>query len=331
MTFASPDRLFGLLLVPVLLMAYARSQKGRRQRRADLEAEGFVATGGGAKRPGWRQKVPLVLSVIALVLLVVAIARPMATIKTPREEATVVLVIDVSNSMAATDAKPSRLGLAQMAAKDFARQQPAGVQIGVVAFGSGAVIVQTPTFSRPAVLQAIDRLTLGGGTSLAAGILTGLDAISGKTLVVNKAELAEDNSGEVNFGYYGGATIVLFSDGEDTSQTDPVTMARLASSAGVRVQTVGVGTTSGTTIKADGFSVATAMDPQTLMAVAKVANGTYHQIDDPAGLADISKTINLHFTVVTQHTEVTAIFVAVAIGLLLVSAISSVLSFGRVL
>jgi len=329
-TFASPDRLFGLLLLPLLVIAYARSRRGRRQRRAALAAQGFVAT-SDAKPQDWRQHAPFVLSVVALVLLVVAIARPMATIKTPRRQATVVLVMDVSNSMAATDAKPSRLGLAQMAAREFVRQQPAGVQIGVVAFGSGAVIVQAPTFSHAAVLQAINRLTLGGGTSLAAGILTALDAISGKTLVVNKAELANDNSGNVNFGYYGGATIVLFSDGEDTSQTGPVTMARLASFAGVRVQTVGVGTTGGTTIQVGGFSVATAMDPQTLMAVAKVTDGTYHQADDPAGLADISKTINLHFTVVTQHTEVTAIFVAIAIALLLVSALSSVLWFGRVL
>ena len=120
---------------------------------------------------------------------------------------------------------------------------------------------------------------------MAAGILTSLDAIAGKTLKVNTTALDQDNSDEVNIGYFGGATIVLFSDGEDTSQTDPVTMARLASTAGVRIQTIGVGTAAGTTVQIDGFSVATALDAQTLEDVATVTNGSYHQVDDQAGPA----------------------------------------------
>jgi len=191
--------------------------------------------------------------------------------------------------------------------------------------------VQPPTFDRAAVLQAVNHLSLGGGTSLAAGILTSLDAIAGKTLIVNKAALAQDNSGEVNLGYYDGATIVLISDGEDTSQTDPVTMARLASVAGVRVQTLGVGTAAGTTVKIDGFSVATALDAQTLKAVATVTNGSYHQVGDVAGLKAISKTINLHFAVVTQYTEVTALFAAAAVLFLVTGALISVMWLGRVI
>jgi Ca-activated chloride channel family protein len=164
---------------------------------------------------------------------------------------------------------------------------------------------------------------------LAAGILTSLDAIAGKTLIVNKAALTQDNSAEVNIGYYGGATIVLFSDGEDTSQAGPVTMARLASTAGVRIQTIGVGTVTGTTVQIDGFSVATAMDPQTLEAVAAVTNGSYHQADSQS-LKAISKTINLHFTVVTSYTEVSALFAAAAALFLVAGALISVMWFGRV-
>ena len=166
---------------------------------------------------------------------------------------------------------------------------------------------------------------------MAAGILTSLDAIAGKTLIVNKAALSQDNSGEVNVGYYGGATIVLISDGEDTTQAGPLTMARLASSAGVRVQTIGVGTVAGTTVRIDGFSVATALDPKTLEAVAAVTNGSYHQVGDEAGLKAISKTINLHFTVVTQYTEVTALFAAVAALFIVAGALMSVMWFGRVI
>ena len=193
------------------------------------------------------------------------------------------------------------------------------------------MIVQPPTFDHADVLQAIDHLSLGGGTSLAAGILTSLDAIAGKTLIVNTAALNQDNSGEVNIGYYGGATIVLISDGEDTSQTDPVTMARLASTAGVRIQTIGVGTAAGTTVQIDGFSVATALDPQTLRG-----GGHGHQRLLPpsrrpgAVCKAISKTINLHFAVVTEYTEVTALFAAAAVLLLVAGALISVMWFGRV-
>jgi Ca-activated chloride channel family protein len=328
MTFASPERLLSLMLVPVVVAAYVLSRRRRRQRTAALAAQGLLTT--GFARRSWRLHVPFALFLVALALLVVASARPMATVRTPRREATVVLAIDVSNSMAAADIQPSRIGAAKVAAEDFVRQQPAGVRIGVVAFGPSAVIVQPPTFDHAVVLQAIGHLSLGGGTSLAAGILTSLDAIAGKTLIVNKAALAQDNSGEVNIGYYGGATIVLISDGEDTSETDPVTMARLASVAGVRVQTIGVGTAAGTTVPIDGFSVATALDPQTLEAVAAVTDGSYHQAGDQAGLAAISKTINLHFAVVTQYTEVTALFAMAAALVLVAGALMSVMWSGRV-
>jgi Ca-activated chloride channel homolog len=329
MTFASPERLFALLLLPVVVAAYVSSRRKRRQRTAALATQGLLAT-GQARRRSWRLQVPFALFLVALALLVVASARPMTTIRTPRREATVVIDIDVSNSMAAADVKPSRIGEAKIAALDFVRLQPAGVRIGVVAFGAGAVIVQPPTFDHADVLAAINHLSVGGGTSLAAGILTSLDAIAGKTLIVNPAALTQDNSAEVNIGYYGGATIVLISDGEDTSQADPVTMARLASSAGVRVQTIGVGTVAGTTVQIDGFSVATAMDPQTLEAVAAVTNGSYHQADDQAGLEAISRTIKLHFTVLTQHTEVTALFVMAGALLFVAGALLSVMWSGRV-
>jgi Ca-activated chloride channel family protein len=329
MTFASPAWLLGLLLLPVVVVGYVLARRRRRQRTAALAAQGLVTT-GLARRRSWRLHLPFALFLVALALLVVASARPMTTVKTLRREATVVLAIDVSNSMAAADIKPSRIGAAKITAEDFVREQPAGVRIGVVSFGPSAVIVQPPSFDHAVVLQAIEHLSLGGGTSLAAGILTSLDAIAGKTLIVNKAALAQDNSGEVNIGYYGGATIVLISDGEDTTQTGPVTMARLASTAGVRVQTIGVGTVAGTTVQIDGFSVATAMDPQTLESVAAVTNGSFHQANGRAGLQAISKTINLHFTVVTKYTEVTALFAVAAALFLVAGALISVMWFGRV-
>ena len=329
MTFGSGEWLFGLLLLPAVVAAYVASRLRRRRRSAALAAQGLLTSDVGRRR-AWRVHLPFGLFLVALALLVVASARPMAAIKTPKREATVILAIDVSNSMAATDVQPSRLGAAKIAASDFVREQPSSVKIGVVAFGPSALIVQPPTFSHSDVLQAINHLTLGGGTSLAAGILTALDAVAGKTLRLNTTSLGEDNSGEVNIGYYGGATIVVFSDGEDTSQADPVTIARLASTAGVRIQTVGVGTAAGTTVKIDGFTVATALDSQTLQSVAMATNGSYHQVTDPASLPEISKTINLHFTVFTEYTEISAVFAAAGALLLLIGALISVLWFGKV-
>jgi Ca-activated chloride channel homolog len=330
MTFASPWWLLWLLVLPVVVAVYGWSRRRRRRQDAALAAQGLVSTQGG-RALNWQRHVPFALFVVALGLVVVACARPMATVSLPRRQATVVLCIDVSNSMAATDVKPSRIGAAKIAAKDFVREQPSSVRIGVVAFGEGAVIVQPPTLDHTDVVQAIDNLSLGGGTSLGAGILTSLDAIAGKTIRVSPAELDNDASGNVNIGYYGGSTIILLSDGEDTSQTNPQTWARLASVAGVRIQTIGVGTPGGTTVRIDGFTVATALDSATLKGVASVTNGTYHQADDQAALKTISKGIDLHFTVVKQYTEITAAFAAAAAVFLVAGALMSMLWFGRVL
>ena len=246
-----------------MVAAYVLWQRRRERRAAALAAQGLVTTDAGRRR-SWRRHLPFALFTAALALLVVAFARPMATVKTPQSRATVILAIDVSNSMAATDVKPSRIASRQDGgrARSSASSRP-GSGSGWWPSAQRSVIVQPPTSSHADVLKAINRLSLGGGTSLAQGILTSLDAIAGKTLKVNEAALGSDST-QVNIGYYGGATIVLFSDGENTNPTNPVTMAQLASVAGVRIQTVGVGTAAGTTVQIDGFTVATALDAQTL-------------------------------------------------------------------
>jgi Ca-activated chloride channel homolog len=330
MTFATPQWLLTLLIVPGAVAVYVAARRRRARRSEELAAQGLLVRGAG-RREGWRRNLPFALFAVALALLAVAVARPMATVKTPRFQATVILAMDVSNSMGAKDVKPSRIGAAKLAARAFVRDQSSSVKIGVVAFGPSALIVQTPTFDHPTVLRAINDVSLGGGTSLATGILTSLDALAGKTLKVKARTLNQDNSKEVNIGYFGGTTIVLISDGENTSQINPVTMARLASTAGVRIQTIGVGTVAGTAVKIGGFRVATALDPHTLEHVAKVTNGTYHHVADRTAVREVSQTIDLHLAVVSEYTQVSAIFVAAAMLLLVVGALLSVLWFGRVM
>ncbi len=327
MSFLSPWMLLGLIALPVIAAAYA-SARGRRSARAQrLAAQGLVAP--SLLQSTRRRHLPFALFLLALAVLIVGWARPVSTIKTPLRQATVVLAVDVSNSMAATDVKPTRLAAAKAAADAFVVRQPSGVKIGVVSFGNGAIVVQTPTTAHGDVVKAINRLSIGGGTSVGQGLLTSLDAIAGKQLSINEQDLASD-AGSLNIGYYGSASVVMFSDGENVSGPDPVTMAQVASVAGVRVHTIGVGTTAGTAVQIDGFSVATALDPTLLQKVASVSNGSYHTATAAGGLAAVTRTIDLKFKIVSERTEITGLFALAGVALLIIAAALSVLWAGRV-
>jgi Ca-activated chloride channel homolog len=328
MTFRSPWMLGLLPLVPIMVAAYVSSTRRKARRAAALADQGLVAT-ASASRMRIRRHVPFGLFAAALALLLVGTARPMTTVETPRREGTVILAMDVSNSMRADDVKPSRLEAAKIAARAFVQRQPDAVRIGVVAFGDGAVVVQTPTNAHVDVIKALDRLTTQGGTSLGQALVTSLSAIAGKPVTIDPEALASD-SAQVDIGYFGSATVVLLSDGEETGRPDPVDMAEVASVAGVRVHTIGVGTPAGTVLQVDGFSVATALDAELLEEVASITDGTYHEGNDAAGLAAISRTIDLRFKLVSEHTEVTGLFSAGGAVLLLAGALLSVLWFGRV-
>jgi Ca-activated chloride channel family protein len=328
MTFRAPWLLALLVVIPAMVRAYVSSRRRLAQRAAALSEQGLVAT-SFQSRMRVRRHVPFALFAAALTFLLVGMARPMATVKTPKREGTVILAVDVSNSMKADDVKPTRIEAAKAAARAFVARQPPAVRIGVVAFGDGAVVVQAPTNAHPDVVKAIDRLSTAGGTSLGQALVTALGAIAGKPVTIDPEALASD-SAQVDIGFFGSATVVLLSDGEETSRPDPVSVAEVASVAGVRVHTIGIGTQAGTVVQIDGFSVATALDSDLLEQVASVTDGTYHEADDEAGLAAISKSIDLRFKIVSQHTEVTGLFSAVGAVLLLAGALLSVLWFGRV-
>jgi Ca-activated chloride channel family protein len=328
MTFRSPWMLALLVVIPALVTAYVSSRRRRAQRSAALAEQGLVATAASSGMRV-RRHVPFALFAAALTVLLVGMARPMTTVKTPRREGTVILAMDVSNSMKADDVKPTRIDAAKTAAKAFVDRQAPAVRIGVVAFGDGAVIVQAPTNQHPDVVRAIDRLSVAGGTSLGQGLVTALSAIAGKPVTIDAQALASD-SAQVDIGYFGSATIVLLSDGEETSRPDPASVAEVASVAGVRVHTIGIGTEAGSVVQIDGFSVATALDSGLLRHVAEITDGSYYEGADATGLAAISKTIDLRFKIVSQHTEVTGLFSAAGAVLLLVGALLSVVWFGRV-
>jgi Ca-activated chloride channel homolog len=328
MSFASPWTLIVLLVIPMIVAAYVSSIRRRSRRAQELAAQGLVMTSSSA-RMGRRRHVPFAFFAIALTVLAVSLARPEMNLKTPHREGTVILAFDVSNSMSAKDLEPTRIEAAKIAARAFVENQPSTIRVGVVAFGDGAVIVQQPTNTEADVIAAIDRLSVEGGTSLGQGLFASLNAIAGKPLIIDEAALDSD-TGEVDIGYFGSATVVLLSDGENNGRPDPLVVAEIASVAGVNIHSIGIGTEEGTVVDVGGFNVATALDKALLAEVASVTDGKYYEAADAAALAEIYKSIDLDFKTRTEHTEVTALFTAAGIFLLVVGALLSVLWFGRV-
>jgi Ca-activated chloride channel homolog len=318
MTFYSPRWLvLGAVVVVGLIVGAVAAT---RRRRAALAAAGLGRAAG-------RRGLPLGmgLSIAALVVLVVALADPAASVPVSRAAGTVIVAVDVSNSMGATDVAPTRLAAAKKAATAFVDAQPSSVDVGVVAFENGGLTTDQPSADHAAAETAIARLTVTGGTSLADAILTSLSAITGKTVALGK-------DGTVpNIGYWASATVVLFSDGEDEgSSADTEAAADGAESAGVHVETVGVGTTAGTTVDVDGYRIHTALDEDTLTAIAQTSGGSYHPASDAAELDGVASTINLRLTTHNEDVPLAGAFTGLAVLLLAAGAIITVLRTGRV-
>jgi Ca-activated chloride channel family protein len=304
-----------LACVPVLVLAYAGAMRARAERAVRLASEGLVPL-TAAPRVRWRRHVPFALFATAIALMCFALARPTMSLALPERQGTVILAFDVSNSMLAKDFRPTRIAAARAAAIAFAKRQPSSIRIGVVAFGDSAVIVLKPTTVTADVISAIKGISVGGGTSIGQGLLTSLDAIAGKKLKINVSALQSD-TGAVKIGFYGSSAIVLLSDGENTSGPDPLSLAEVASTAGVRVHAIAIGTAQGTVVQINGFSVSTALDANLLKQIAKVTDGSYHQAADAKTLAQVYKSIHLQLKTVKKPREATGLFAAAG-GLLLV-------------
>jgi Ca-activated chloride channel family protein len=314
---------YPLLLVLGLLVAAALSVGVvllSRRRLAALTAAGISPAGRHTRPLG------LWLSLGGLVVLAVAVAGPAASLPVGRSAGTVVLAMDVSNSMSADDVAPSRLAAAQQAALSFIDAQPDTVDIGVVGFDQGALTTSPPGADRAAAKAAVKNLRVSGGTSLAAAILGSLSAITGKPVIIGKDGALPD------LGYWGSATIVLFSDGEDSagSGSDAVTAAStLAQNAGVHIETVGVGTANGTAVEIDGYRVHTALDADQLTAIAQTTGGSYHPASDAGELDGVASTIDLRLTVAKQEVPLAGGFAALALALLAVGALLTGVRTGR--
>ena len=317
MTFLEPYVL--VAAVPVTACAIAGYVTLQRRRTAALTAAGFP------EPRTLRRHLPYALLLAALPILLVGLARPEAELAVPRVAGTVLLAFDVSNSMAADDVAPSRLAAAQAAAKGFVEEQPDSVDVGVLLFGDQALLTQAPTDDHAAALAAIGRLKPGGGTSLGEAILVALGTVTGK-----QVSLPAGGEPAPQLGYWPSATIVVFSDGQNTGGPDAAAAAELAAAAGVRIQAVGVGTAQGATVEVDGYQLGTALDEALLTTVAQVTGGAYQQSGDAQALADTTKSIDLRLTTKKEPVELTAPFAGAGLLLLLAGAWAGLRRHGRI-
>lgn len=346
MTFIWPQMLWLLACVPLLVAAYIWLLRRKRKTALRYASLSVIkdAMGAGQK---YRRHVPPFLFLIALVIMLVAMARPAAVVTLPSQKQTILLTMDVSGSMRATDVKPNRLEASQAAAKAFVADVRRGTQIGVVAFAGTASVVQAPTENREDVIAAIDRFQLQRATAIGSGIIVslatlfpdaGIDVSSmiyGSTLA-RRLRDQRDNAREKDFqpvppGSYTSAAIILLTDGQTTMGPNPIEAAQMAADRGVRIYTVGVGTTSGDIIHFEGWSMRVLLDEATLKKIADITHGEYFYAATAADLHKVYETLSTRFVLEKKETEITALFSAAAAVFALVAAFLSLLWFNRVL
>jgi len=297
-SFAAPWLLLGLLLVPPLVPAYGLTER-RRRRAAAAFAAPPTAVSVVPRRPGWRRHAPHALAGLALAGLIVALARPQVSVAVPAEQASIVLTMDHSGSMQATDVAPSRLVAARAAGEAFLAEVPRKVRVGGVVFDHRAQAIQDPTTDRAALRDALrDAMKPSGGTA------TG-DAIAASLAIL---EAQRGNGAKRPPG-----AIVLLSDGESTSGRDPVAVADEARRAGVPVYTVALGTPEGTL--PDGEPVPP--DTASLRAIAERSGGQAFTAQDAGGLSAVYERLGSQVAMKQEPREITGAFAGAAIVLLL--------------
>ncbi|MGE5128478.1 MAG: VWA domain-containing protein [Sphingomonadaceae bacterium] len=339
-TFLWPTMLWLLLALPLLVLAY-RSVLKRRGALAARHAR--LETVGGAATSRLQRALPPLLWLAGLAAMILAVARPQAALVLPARIETVILALDMSGSMRATDIEPTRLVAAQAAAKSFVDGQPRHVKIGVVGIAASAALVQSPTDNREDILKSIERLEPQRGTALGSGLAIALDAALPQARInveqfINPPKGRKDEprkkleEREMTAGSNTAAAIVLLSDGQSNVGPEPLKAAELAAGYGVRIYTVGMGTPEGTTVSADGWQMRVRLDEETLKQVARVTEGEYFRAPDAKELKKIYGALSARLAFEKQQpTEITGLFAAFGALLVGLGAALSMLWFNRVL
>jgi Ca-activated chloride channel family protein len=340
-TFLWASLLVALLIVPLLVAIYVLARRRRRPVAARYSSLALIRAAGPA-RGSWRRHVPMALVAASAAALAIALARPTMVLSVPSNQTTMVLAMDVSGSMCATDIEPTRLQAAQEAAVRFVESQPAGTQIGLVAFSGFAAVIEAPSADRDRLVDAILSLTTGRRTAIGSGIQSSIDAIA--EVDPNVPRVVTDGRPGVEPepvvpGAYLPDIIVLLTDGANNAGVEPLEAAQQAANRGLRVYTIGYGTAEGAELEVTcrrqflgneplsgfgggGFGGSGAfrrgIDEDTLRAIADVTGGTYFPAESAVELQDVFN--NLPTTLVTKREPVEISVAFVALGGLLAAA-----------
>ena len=323
MTFQAPYFLLGLLAIPLLVLVYLLARRGQRRAAARFSNPALVPNLVPSS-PGWRRYVPFVLALAALTLLVVGIARPHVVRSVTRDEATIVLAIDTSRSMAATDVRPSRFDAAHAAAQEFLDAVPESYRVGIVSFSTGASTVLTPTTDREAAKAALAELRLGSGTAIGNAIARSVELASA------------DERQRPSSGARSPAAVLLLSDGAQTAGgVRPEDAVREARKLGIPVSTVALGTgDAAVQVPLPGGlkqRVVVAPDVQALRQIAKSTGGTFAEAPSAEKLKDVYRDLGTRLARDPKRVEVTSAFAAGGAVLLLLGGALSTFWFRRAL
>jgi Ca-activated chloride channel homolog len=312
MNFLAPGRLWLLLLVVALAAGYIVVQRQRRHYAARFTNLDLLAS-VAPKRPGWRRHVAAAALLAALVILVTAWARPTRPEKVPRERATVVLAVDTSTSMRATDMDPSRLEAAKAAASSFVDGMPDRFRVGLVAFDTDARQVVAPTEDHGAVRGAIRRLRLHSYTAIGEAIFTSLDSLRDVPTRSSSRRLAH---------------VVLMSDGDTNTGRSNESASEAALRARVPVTTIAFGTDDGT-IRSGGGEFSVPVDRDALREIAGTTRGRFYEAQSADQLSAVYDNIGSSVGFRTEQREATAWFVGIGLVLLILGAGASLIWTSR--
>jgi Ca-activated chloride channel family protein len=347
MSFLWPNLLWLLLLLPALIGAYVLIL--RRRKKMALRYASLMLVRGAIGPGQWvRRHLPALLVLLALACALLGVARPSAVFTLPAEHQTIVLAIDVSRSMRASDVKPSRLGAAQRAVIDFVQDLPSNVRVGLVTFAGTAAIVQTPTSNRDDLVAAVNRFQLQRRTATGTGLLMALSLLLPDAGIDVEAEVFDRDFSRragaaplgaaarqpkdfkpVAPGSYTTGAVVLLSDGRRTTGPDPLAAAKLAAERGVRVHTVGFGTKEGGPVNFEDMVIYMRFDEEALKAIAGITEGEYFHAGSADDLRKIYKNLTAKLSLERRETELTAFFGAAAALFAVIAAMLSLLWFHR--